>query len=374
MTVRKVERLRSSVFDAALGSADSIEFRHAVLDAIRARIPYDIGLMVMVDPATLLPTSQTTVGVASVPTQAIETAARVEHGPPPYGNAIGKTARNPVGVERIRDAIDGDIRGTPPYTAILEPNGMDDEMRFVVRGRDKRCWGGGTVMRGPGRRFSSAEVRLLAGATRAIGEGLRLSLLRQAPRMPAEAPSGPSVVIVGPDDEVESATAPAVAYLDRIGDESGSRMVPAVFAAERLRHSGAAAAVTRARTIDGEWVAIRAGKLDGHGTAGRVVVTLEPAGPAEIVSLLAALHGLTTREAEVLEHILAGQTRVEVAHQLFVSPYTVQDHLKSIYAKVGVNSRQELVAQLFFTHYLPRYDSPVGPDGWFAGAGNRVDR
>lgn len=371
MTVaRKVEPLYSSVCDAAQGSADSIEFRHSVLDAIRTRIPYDIALMAMVDPATLLPTSQTTIGLDSVPSHAVETAARLEHRPSPYGNAIGKLARDPVGVERIRDAIDGNIHCAPPYVEILEPLGMDDELRFVAHGRDKLCWGCGTLMRGPGRRFSGEEARLLAGAVHAIGEGLRLSLIRQAPRALAEVPSGPSVVIVGPDDEVESATVPAVAYLDRISDECGTRMVPAVFAAERLRNSGAAAAVTRARTIDGEWVVIRAGKLDARGTAGRVVVTLEPAGPAEIVSLLAAIHGLTPREAEVLGHILAGKTRIEVAHRLFVSPYTVQDHLKSIYAKVGVNSRQELVAQMFFTHYLPRYDSPVGPDGWFAGAGS----
>ncbi|CAM3017972.1 LuxR C-terminal-related transcriptional regulator [Prescottella defluvii] len=346
MTARKVESLRASVSDAALRSADSVEFRHAVLDAIRARIPYDIALLAMTDPATLLPTSQTTIGVGSVPRRAIETAARLEHSPPPYGDAIGKMARDPVGVQTIRDAVDGDLRRTSPYVEILEPLGMDDEMRFVLRGRDKRCWGCGTVMRGPGRRFSRDDVRLLAGAAGTIGEGLRLSLIRQAPRAPAEVPGGPSVVILGPDDEVESATAPAVAYLDRITDERGSRMVPAVFAAERLRNSGGVAAVTRARTIDGEWVVVRAGKLDGRGTAGRVAVTLEPAGPSEIAPLLAAVHGLTAREAEVLDHILAGETRVEVARQLFVSPYTVQDHLKSIYAKIGVGSRQELVAQL----------------------------
>lgn len=369
--VRKAELLRSSVRDAAIGTADTIEFRHAVLDTIRTRIPYDFALMAMIDPATLLPTSQTTIGADSLPSHAIETAARLEYGPTPYANAIGKLARNPVGVQTIRDAIDGDLHRALPYAEILEPMGMDDEIRFVVRGRDKLCWGAGVVMRGPGRRFSDQEIRLLAGAAREIGEGLRLSLLRQVPRVLAEVTGGPAVVLVGPDDEVESATPPAVAYLDRIGAEPGSRMLPAVFAAGRLRNSGAAAAVTRARTIDGEWVVIRAGKLDGRGTAGRVVVTLEPAGPAEIVSLLAAIHRLTAREAEVLGHVLAGQTRVEVAHQLFVSPYTVQDHLKSIYAKVGVNSRQELVAQLFFTHYLPRYETPVGPGGWFAGAGSR---
>jgi hypothetical protein len=57
-----------------------------------------------------------------------------------------------------------------------------------------------------------------------------------------------------------------------------------------------------------------------------------------------------------------------MAHDLHVSAYTVQDHLKAIFAKIGVSSRRELVAQLFLQHYAPGLEARanVGPDGWFA--------
>lgn len=63
--------------------------------------------------------------------------------------------------------------------------------------------------------------------------------------------------------------------------------------------------------------------------------------------------GVTVREREVATLLARGLPNAEIAEKLVLSHYTVQDHVKSLYDKVGVTSRQELVARVFLDEYLP---------------------
>jgi DNA-binding CsgD family transcriptional regulator/tetratricopeptide (TPR) repeat protein len=55
-----------------------------------------------------------------------------------------------------------------------------------------------------------------------------------------------------------------------------------------------------------------------------------------------AVDSLTSRERDVCELVAAGRTNREVAAALFLSPRTVEHHLRSAYRKLGVRSRTEL--------------------------------
>jgi DNA-binding CsgD family transcriptional regulator len=83
-------------------------------------------------------------------------------------------------------------------------------------------------------------------------------------------------------------------------------------------------------------------------------VIIEEARPAEIAPLIMGAHGLSPREARITSLVLPGLSTKEISSELYLSPYTVQDHLKAIFAKFGVRSRREVVAAIFNQYHWPR--------------------
>ncbi len=55
---------------------------------------------------------------------------------------------------------------------------------------------------------------------------------------------------------------------------------------------------------------------------------------------------LTKRETEVLGLVCEGLSNKEISEKLFISEYTVKDHIKNVMRKMGVASRNEIMASL----------------------------
>lgn len=64
---------------------------------------------------------------------------------------------------------------------------------------------------------------------------------------------------------------------------------------------------------------------------------------AATCSALAAEHGLTNRESEVLIQLARGYNCRSIADMLTISEATVKSHSLKVYRKLGVHSQQEVI-------------------------------
>jgi DNA-binding CsgD family transcriptional regulator len=83
-------------------------------------------------------------------------------------------------------------------------------------------------------------------------------------------------------------------------------------------------------------------ELEGLATLARIPLKEKESLPVD--RLPAAFVALTKRELEVLSHLVAGHTYVEIAHSLFISEKTVSVHVSNLLRKTGTSSRREVSA------------------------------
>ncbi len=139
----------------------------------------------------------------------------------------------------------------------------------------------------------------------------------------------------------------------------------------------AAYARTRNRDVNGRpdvvavpgadgWITLHASLPEGP-NAGRVAIVVERSATRQLTALRLEAHGVTPREREVAALLAQGLSNPEIATRLVLSAFTVQDHVKNLFEKTGVSSRQELVARIFLDDYLPRLvqQAPLGSAGGF---------
>jgi DNA-binding CsgD family transcriptional regulator len=319
------------------------EFQAAAADVVRRAVPYDATCWATVDPQTNMLTGSITLHFDPAPDVEARFAETEAAGSDlhSFQQIIGR----PSPVARLSDAGRAAISASPRLAEIYRPLGFRHELRaaFTAEGR---CWGvAGFLRDAGGSDFRDDEVAFFESSATVIASGIRRAVLA-APASDGPSP-GTAVIVIAHDGTVAAATPKARDLLSdptHAGNRRVGLAVRSVVAAVRLR--GVDQASARVRDQSGAWMTVTAAPLEDGRTNRQVVVTMESTSVSDLAALLLTAHGLTRREQEVCCEILAGRSTAEIAAALFISTNTVQDHLKSVFDKVGVRTRRELVAHL----------------------------
>ena len=264
--------------------------------------------------------------------------------------------RVPVGI--LSHTTNGRPERSTRYNELLAPSGIPFEMRgaFVSRGR---VWGAVHLARREDRGdFTADDAAALASVTGAIADGIRTSLRFDAARDAVDT-SAPGLVILGPHDEIEMITPGARELLAAMASRTQSEETPPLpvlaLAGSARSKSGSAGPhgdAVAVPTASG-WLTLHASLPEGS-SAGRVAIVVQRSSTKESTAVRLEADGVTPREREIAALLARGLTNAEIANVLVLSPYTVQDHIKSLFEKTRVSSRQELVARVFLEDYMPQ--------------------
>jgi DNA-binding CsgD family transcriptional regulator len=351
------ERLRDDVSRLLHQGHDVREYSRRAARILRRAVPFEGTCVLTMDPATLVPTDE--VVENGLPVPAYERMAELELRGEDF-NAFRSLARRDVHAATLSGATDGDLDRSERHRQIRGPHGFGDELRAALVD-DGTTWGALTLLRGSDREpFAPGAAAVVAAVTPQLAEGLRRAVLLadEAPETAERDDDAAGVVVLSADGSTASADEIAAAWLEELG---GARSVPSVVAAvashARLAAAGEARggriARARVRAASGRWLVVRASVL-GDDPESQVAVMIEPARPHELAPLIADAYGLTERERDVTELVARGLPTSAIAARLHLSHWTVQDHLKAIFEKVGVVTRGELVARVFFAQRAPR--------------------
>jgi len=364
-----LRRTRSEILRLGRAGLDWVSFATRATEVIRRAIPFDRSCWHTVDPGTVLFTGSLNQNVGCSGTWLAEHEYVIED-----VNKWWFLARS----GRLAGATSLATHGDPSRSArhrSHEGYGIDDELRgsFVS---DGAYWGAAGFLRDRGRPwFTEEDVRFIVSLSEPLAEGFRRALLAAAIAAPSTATEdSPGVVVFDEHGVAESISPAAERWISEMVETPSpllpaeSKMIQAVAARARTLEAGGdplgLAARSRVQTRSGRWLLLYGTRLSGSKDS-RVAVIVQPAAPHEVAPLVALAYGLSGRECEITQLCMKGLSTKEIAQALAISPFTVQDHLKSIFDKTGVRSRGELVGQVFLEHYIPRWeDFAEAPPGW----------
>ena len=330
------DQVRSSILRLCAKGLDGRALRIAVIGEFRRVFSFDCYVWVLTDPESCVGSDP----LAEVPgVHDLASAIRLK-----YATAVNRwTALADVAVLGERASA------SRLWREVQQPIGVVDVASAVFRD-GHGCWGFLDLwLTAP---LNPGDLRLLASVLPDLTAALRGAQAETLRRLPTDepAPPGPASLLMDDGLRIQGITPGMDDRLRRLlPHPDGQAPVPAAAmnAAAQLLASEEGIdthePVARTHLGDGRWVAVRAARLR---PSGLISVTVEPTTAAERLDLCVRAFGLTAREAEIVRKVARGLDTTSIASDLHLAPYTVQDHLKSIFVKTGVASRRDLVPLL----------------------------
>lgn len=332
--------LNRAVQRIAHDAAGFDDARQRVDELLRRAVGYDIGSFATVDPATELWTSCYVSGLDATGSADRErTLYEIEL----TGdiNTFAELSGRRIPAATLHAATGGALPRARRWAPLLEALDVVDEARAVLR-HGPQTWGTLALYRaGTSHPFGRTELTMLTALLPDLSRLFRLMVIRLAfaPRPGTQAPPGGLTVL--PDGTLTAISTSARSWLETLDDRGRlPAAIRSVAAAARARHLPAIVSIPSRR---GGFVTLHGSAIEG---SDGIAVVIETARPDVVSDVLAHAYQLTSRERQIAAETALGKTTRDTARALGISPFTVTDHLKSIYNKVGVNSRNELIATL----------------------------
>jgi len=343
-------RAREQVLELCRGEADARTLRLDVLAVLRRVIGFDAYVWLMTDPETSVGSAP----LADVPClPELPRLIRLK-----YLTTVNRWTSVITPVASLHEATGGDLSRSLVWRELLSGYQVGDIATSVHRDRFG-CWAFLDLWRTQqAPPFPAAELQFLHSVAGPITTALRRSQAAAFSASGADGRpgTGPVVLLLSPALSVLAQTPETQRYLRLLvpPGAAGQPPVPAgaynVGAQLLAREAGVDGNPPSARVHLGRgyWLTMRAARMDSASPPAErdIAVSIEATPPAGRVTLFARASGLSSREAELLGHLVSGADTRDIAGLMFLSEHTVQDHLKSIFAKTGTRTRPTLLARV----------------------------
>jgi DNA-binding CsgD family transcriptional regulator len=360
------ERVFGEVKRLCLMGLDPTTLRQRVTDRIRSAVPFEAYAAFIMDPSNGLITH-------ALQTIGDESGLRVYLERVFFEDDVLEfdwMARNRLPAGLLSEATGGKLERAPRYRELVGPLGYGYELRGALS-TGTQLWGGLALWREKGRPdFAACEVAFVRRIAPHIAAGLRAATLQQELHDDQEDSSDDAagVLVLDGRGMVVQHNAAAERRLREIGDlgarwREGDGLPAPIWTVLGALKSSLRPETDRdlnnnpnlrIRARSGRWLTLQASRTEpGSRHSSESVVIVAPAGPKEVLRLTAIGYGLSPREQEVVELAVRGASTKAISRALYISEYTVKDHLSNIFEKVGVRGRRALVKQLYLNTIFP---------------------